>query len=85
MNGWDAAWYAWLAVVVLGFLAIELPALANRADGDTLSEHFWRWLKVADPRPSWLVWTLRALLAAFLGWLALHLTLGWFTPSDPWP
>lgn len=81
MSGWTVAWLCWGAA----FLIVEGKALFNKTSGDTLSEHFWRWLKVDDPRPSALVWVFRALVVAFCGWLALHLSLGWFTPSDPWP
>jgi hypothetical protein len=79
----------WWTVAYLGlaatFLAVEGAALFNRRPGDTLSEHFWRWLRVRDPRPSLLVWILRGLVLLFCAWLGLHLTLGWFTPTHPWP
>lgn len=36
---WKYAWFVWLVVVVGGFLAIEIPAIANKDGGDTLTEH----------------------------------------------
>ncbi len=81
MSGWTIVWLVlgWAAVVVEG------AALFNRRSGDTLSEHFWRWLRVDDPRPTPLVWVLRAGVLLFCAWLGLHLAFGYFTPSHPWP
>jgi len=81
MSGWTIAWLCWGAL----FLLVEGKALFNKTTGDTLSEHFWRWLRVDDPRPTPLVWILRSGVIAFCAWLALHLSLGWFTPTHPWP
>lgn len=81
MSGWTLAWCGWFA----GFLLIEGWALFNRTEGDTLSEHVWRWWRVHDPRPTLAVKLARIPLALFLLWLLLHLTLGWFTPTHPYP
>lgn len=56
--------------------AVELVALLNRRPGDTLSEHVWRWIGLGR---RWTVTFMlrRAVLAAFLGWLLLHLITGW--------
>jgi hypothetical protein len=76
---------------LLGYLAggliigaVELVALFNRRDGDTLSEHVWKWVGIGR---RWTIgFTLRRLVVVlFLGWLLLHLTLGWLTPSHPLP
>ena len=81
MSVWTITWLCLAAAVAV----VEGVALANKSAGDTLSEHFWRWLRVQDPRPSWFVWALRGVVVAFLAWLAGHLALGWFTPTHPWP
>jgi hypothetical protein len=74
----------WVILALVGG-ATELVALANKKPGDTLSEHVWKIAKVGDPRPTPLVWTIRALIALVMLWLAGHFSLGWWTPSDPWP
>jgi len=79
--GYTIFWIAWLA----GFLAVEGRALLSRTPGSTLSEHVWAWFHVRDPRPTALVVVARVLLGVFLAWLLGHLTMGWWTPSDPWP
>jgi hypothetical protein len=81
MTAWTALWLLWGAA----FLLIEGVALLNKSIGDTLSEHFWRWLKAGDRAPTWLVWAGRAGVLAFCAWLGLHLSFGWFTPTHPWP
>lgn len=81
MSVWTVLWFAWGGV----FLFIEGVALLNRNTGDTLSEHFWRWLRVGDHAPTWMVWCGRAGVLLFCAWLGLHLSFGWFTPTHPWP
>lgn len=77
-GGW--AWPAWIAVTSLWFLAMELPALASKREGDTLSEHVWAWLRVASPKRSTpLTLAGRGALVAFLLWLAGHLSMGWWS------
>lgn len=73
--------------IVLGVVAgiTELAALFNRREGDTLSGHVWKVAKVDDPRPTPLVWGIRAVIALIMIWLAGHFSMGWWTPSDPWP
>lgn len=79
---WTVGWFAWMGF----FLIWEGIALADRSNkGRTLSEHFWAWLKVDDPRPTRLTWVLRLSVLAGWAWLGPHLLLGWFTPSDPVP
>jgi hypothetical protein len=57
--------YTWLWVIWLGlFLAIELPAIFNDEQGDTLSEHVWA---VTDISFFW--W----LFAGFVIWFGAHL------------
>lgn len=75
MDLWTLGWLIWLAA----FLALEVPALASRTPGASLSEHVWHWFRVLDRRPTKTTWVLRGLLLAFLGWLFLHLGFGWLT------
>lgn len=75
-------WMIWLAVTVTWFLAMELPALASRQAGDTLSEHVWRWLKVRSRVTGWKAASFilaRGGIILFLLWLAGHLAMGWWT------
>ena len=82
MNSWwTVGWVAWLA----WFALQEGAALFNRQDGDTLSEHAWRWLHVGDGRSTALTIVGRAILAIGGVWLAGHLAMGWWTPTHPWP
>lgn len=64
------AWIIW----ILGFLVIEGIALANKAEGDTLSEHVWKYLLVKRGAPYWRL--RRFSLLAFLAWLATHFLTG---------
>lgn len=72
----EVAWYTigW-AVWILAFFAIELPAIRNKRDGDTLTEHVRRWFALRDKPTGWRM--RRFALAAFLLWLATHFFLGW--------
>lgn len=81
MTWWTAAWVFWFAF----FGLVEGAALLNKTPSDTLSEHVWKWLRVFDARPTKLVIAARVVLALFLVWLCLHLTLGWLTPTRPIP
>jgi hypothetical protein len=74
----------WCALGLVGGVT-ELVALANKRSGDTLSEHVWRIARVGDRRPTALVWVIRGLIALVMLWLAGHFSMGWWTPSDPWP
>lgn len=66
------AWIIWIGM----FLAIEGQALLNDREGDTLSEHVWKWFAIKD-KPRWYKLRRFALLA-FLAWLTTHfLTGGW--------
>lgn len=79
---WTLGWVAWMAFFVIW----EGLALAHpRWKGRTLSEHFWSWLKVDDPRPTVLTWGIRVSVIVACLWLGPHLAFGWFTPSDPVP
>jgi len=81
MDWYTAGWLAWFAM----FLCLELPALVNRYDGDTLSEKTWAWFRVFDDRHTPTTWVLRGVLLLFLCWLTLHLAFGWLTLSHPLP
>ena len=68
---WTLLWLGW----VLVFVAIEIPALLNRTESDTFSEHWWRW--IAWGRPATPGVKLRRLAAgAFALWLVIHLFSG---------
>lgn len=81
MSWWTVAWLLWLAFFVL----VEGRALASRTPNSTFSEHVWAWFRVRDRRPTVLVVAARVVLGVFLLWLLLHLSFGWFTPTDPLP
>lgn len=81
MDWYTAGWLVW----ILTFFCLEVPALANKRGGDTLSEHTWKWFRVLDDRHTPTTWVLRGVLLLFLGWLFLHLGFGWITPSHPLP
>lgn len=72
MDWYTVGWLAWLGM----FVCLELPALANKRPGDTLSEHVWRWFRVYDDRHTALTWFLRGALLLFMTWLWLHLDFG---------
>lgn len=50
MSIWTIGWIIWGAVTLIGFFAIEIPALLNDRDTrtvmDTLSQHMWLVLRV---------------------------------------
>ncbi len=80
MNTYTIGWITWLLL----FVAIEGLALYDRDPGDTFTEHFRRWLKLATPaigssartRASW--WVTRIVVILFGTWLTLHMAFGWF-------
>lgn len=75
MSGYTWAWLAWLAA----FGVIEGKALLNKRDGDTLSEHVWRWFATergSTGTPSAWMRTRRFALLAFMGWLTAHFMTG---------
>jgi hypothetical protein len=63
-------WLVWLMMAA----AIEGVALFNKARGDTLSEHVWKWFSIRDKGRGWLI--RRSALAAFMIWLTLHFLIG---------
>lgn len=84
---WTAAWSIIAGCFVAGFAVVETLALANRYDGDTLSEHVWAVVQVRrHPTVSrWILWPARAVVFWLFAWLAFHFAFGWFTPTDPVP
>jgi len=64
---WTVLWVAW----VLGFFAIEIPALRNDIKGDTLSEHLRRWFRV-DTHLGRTVWLVASALF-FVAWFIPHI------------
>lgn len=72
MDFWTIVWLAWLAFGG----AWEIAALINRAEGDTLSEHIWRWFSIRGQGPAWQLRRVALLLG--MTWLTVHfLTGGW--------
>jgi hypothetical protein len=69
---WTLLWVGWL----LAFLAIEIPAVIRPAAGDTLYEHFWRFLGRGQQRTEWIRLR-RVTFLAFSAWLVVHLFTGW--------
>lgn len=75
MSGWTWAWIAWLAA----FCGIEGKALFNKTEGDTLSEHVWKWFATTQGstgKPSGWVRLRRFGLLAFMAWLTTHFLTG---------
>lgn len=70
MSGWTVAWALWISA----FFAIEIPAIANKKPGDTLSEHVWSWFAIKGKPTGWRA--RRLVLLAFLAWLSLHFLTG---------
>ncbi len=79
LSNYTAAWIVWL----LYFGVVEVTAVLNSRDGDTLSEHVWLWFGTQRRKPGeparkvtgW-VWLRRFALLAFVTWLALHFLTG---------
>jgi hypothetical protein len=72
-------WVLWLAA----FVVVEGVALFNKEEGDTLSEHVWKWFgigEVGKPRPEITGWVRarRFGLLAFMAWLTVHFVTGGF-------
>lgn len=67
---YTAAWIIWL----LMFGAIEGAALKNKREGDTLSEHIWKWFSIDNKGSGWRA--RRAALVGFLAWLVAHMLTG---------
>jgi hypothetical protein len=64
MSWFTIGWIGW----GLYFAVLEGIALFNKGEGDTLSEHVWRWFDVDAHQ-----WTAkRYLLVAFMLWLSGH-------------
>jgi hypothetical protein len=72
VSGYTIAWLAWLAA----FGVIEGSALVSKREGDTLSEHVWRWFAVKDKSRRGTVRARRFALLAFMAWLTAHFLTG---------
>lgn len=66
-------WITWAAIALGGFAILETIALANRREGDTLSENIRRWLGITPPNPR-----RRILVPAFVAGLLVFVV--WFIP-----
>jgi membrane-anchored glycerophosphoryl diester phosphodiesterase (GDPDase) len=67
IDGWTVAWIFWVAM----FFVIEIPALINKTQGDTLSEHIRKWFSTTDKTRWWIA--RRAVLVLAMIWFLLHL------------
>lgn len=67
-------WIAWVAL----FFLIEGVAVRNKAKGDTLSEHVWKFLGVNGFKVPSYPWLRRGIFAGLFMWLIPHLFLGWW-------
>jgi hypothetical protein len=63
-------WIVWIGI----FGAIEGRAIANKAKGDTLSEHVWKWFAVTSTDKA--TRSRRVLLLCGLVWLSVHFLSG---------
>jgi hypothetical protein len=70
-DGYTTAWLLWIGM----FFVIEIPALANKRQGDTLSEHVVRWGAVKGKPSGWLL--RRLVLLLFLIWQPVHFLTDW--------
>lgn len=68
-KGWTIAWVVWLVATIVGFFAIEIPALLNPEGGDTLTEHIQF---VAGQSPVWTI-IVAGGIVAFFAWFLKHL------------
>jgi hypothetical protein len=79
MSWWTVGWLAWLGA----FVALEGPALMNKTQGDTLSEHVWKWfatsradMKKDNGKTTGWVRVRRVILVGFMAWLSIHFATG---------
>ncbi|MFI0355078.1 hypothetical protein [Actinomadura sp. 9N407] len=70
MSPYLAAWILWIMM----FFAIELPAVFNRQQGDTLSEVIWNIFAIRGKPVGWQLRRLALLVG--LVWLVAHLVTG---------
>jgi hypothetical protein len=70
MSPYLAAWILWIMM----FFAIELPAVFNRQQGDTLSEVIWNVFAIRGKPFGWQLRRLALLVG--LVWLVAHLVTG---------
>jgi hypothetical protein len=68
MSNWTFAWIIWIAE----FIIIEVTALLNDRDNDTLSEHLRLWFRT-DVKIGRTVWLLVS--GIFFGWFIVHIAV----------
>lgn len=64
-------WALWLATTTVWFTALELPAVAQKRDPDTLSATLRHWLGIHPERRGHRI--LGILFCLALGWFASHI------------
>lgn len=74
MSGWTIAWLVWIAA----FFGIEGPALFNRQNGDTLSEHLRAWFAINNKSNTGWVRVRRLGLVLPLAWFCFHILTNGF-------
>lgn len=69
-SGWaDALWLAWALI----FAVFEGHAIANEAEGDTLSERLRAWFRTKSPAGRF---GFAAVVVALCAWLIPHILIG---------
>jgi hypothetical protein len=71
MDGSTVGWLAWIAA----FVVLEGRALITKRQGDTLSEHVWKWFAIKDKNAK-AGQARRAVLLMGLAWLSAHFLTG---------
>lgn len=72
MDIFTILWLVWL----LFFAIVEGVALVNKVQGDTLSEHVWKWFDINGKHPVGWDRLRKFTLIAFMAWLTLHFLTG---------
>lgn len=70
-------WLAFLSAVLVGFAVPEGYAIANKQQGDTLSENIRRWLRTDTPGGGWTWLSVWSCLFGVVVWLLGHIMNWW--------
>lgn len=75
----ESYWIAWLVLTASSFGFLEYKAIANKRDGDTLSENTRRWIGLfskSAPRRLTGAVLFSAVIAGLVGWFIPHIIFG---------